>query len=189
MTLLQILKNTLFQLQSIQDCRLLVLTWAKLSNQSILTHHLRLKFPKPGSVSTPVWLARTDCHPLSSAQDFRIPPPPPLPKPKVPELHPSTSLHPPPLRPKPNMPELQPSSSRHPPPPFSRSITTLPRPVRISSTDANSYLPIQSLQSTGPNNLQPTIPPFHTTVHLAADYSSDNDNNDSVQSPSSGNNY
>jgi len=112
-------------------------------------------FPNPGMI------AHKRLSSFSSAQDFKIPPPPPLPKP--------------------NLSELQPPTSHHPPPPFSRSITTLPRPVHISSSDANSNLPSQS-QVDPSNQLSPPATP---TVHLASDYSSDYDNNDSVQSASS----
>ena len=92
---------------------------------------------------------------FSSAQDFKVPPPPPLPKQNISELQPPTY---------------------HPPPPFSRSTATLPRPVRISSSDANYNDPTIS------NQLSPPPTP---TVHLASDYSYDYDNNDSVQSASS----
>jgi len=100
---------------------------------------------------------------FSASQDFKIPPPPPLPKP--------------------NLSELQSHASHHPPPPFSRSTATLPRPVHISSSDAYTSHPHQSL-------LEPRIsnqlsPPPTPTVQLASDYSSDYDNSDSVQSASS----
>ena len=53
---------------------------------------------------------------FSSSHDVKIPPPPPLPKPFLSEFK---------------------QTSRHPPPPFSRSTTTLPKPVRISSSGTN----------------------------------------------------
>merc|ERR1719154_532181 len=59
--------------------------------------------------------------PRSRVSSFRsAPPPPPLPKPDTAELY---------------------SDELHPRPPFLRSTQTLPRPVRITSTDSNSTVP------------------------------------------------
>jgi len=111
----------------------------------------------------PAMIAHKRLSSFSSAQDFKIPPPPPLPKP--------------------NLSELQSHTSLHPPPPFSRSTATLPRPVHISSSDANPNLPSQSLVN--PRIFNQLSPPSTPTVQLASDYSSDYDNSDSVQSASS----
>jgi hypothetical protein len=82
---------------------------------------------------------------FSSPHNSKAPPPPPLPKPQLV------------------------TNARHPPPPFSRSATTLPRPVRLISTVSNSTIPGQM-----------SYPPT-PTVQLVLD-PHDSDTSGSVQS-------
>ena len=83
---------------------------------------------------------------FSSNYNFKAPPPPPLPKP---EFH---------------------TYARHLPPPFTRSATTLPRPVRLNSADSYSTIP------------GPLSPPPTPTMQLVLDPPSDSDTSGSVQS-------
>eukprot|EP00092_Neocalanus_flemingeri_P019156 GFUD01020752.1.p1 GENE.GFUD01020752.1~~GFUD01020752.1.p1 ORF type:complete len:575 (-),score=81.20 GFUD01020752.1:106-1830(-) len=82
---------------------------------------------------------------------------------------------PPPTLLVPEIPEVR-SKSLHPPPPFNRSTMTLPRTVRISSTESNSTLPKQV-------QLDPSqISPLPTPTVMGPDSDHDTSESGSVHS-------